>query len=276
MDAELNSLIESYARSGGNLLVVTGEGVAEECEAAPFRTDPRPFLYQGKSYGVRELMRYDLFEQAPDAVWAWHLLRLAEVGRVKPGAVHRAAAQAAEILGVRMKVVTECVDGLHRRCDHPATGLFEPQGNLFFMRCADSCTPALYPVPEALQDRAVLEPLTASERALLRCPACGGPTRPHILWRDESYDEPYYGVNSVLDTARRSELLVMAGFSGHTNLANKVAWEITHNHLARIVDINPEPNPVAALARRLGGLAYRRSPSELLPAILEAFVAAAS
>jgi NAD-dependent deacetylase len=111
---------------------------------------------------------------------------------------------------------------------------------------------------------------------LLRCPVCGGPTRPHILWRDESYDEPFYGVNSVLEAARRSELLVMAGFSGHTNLANKVAWEFTHNHRARIVDINPDPNPVAALARRIGGLAYQSAPSALLPEIFDVYAAAAS
>ncbi|HDI60660.1 MAG TPA: RNA polymerase subunit sigma [Desulfobacteraceae bacterium] len=275
MDAELCRLIESFAGSGGNLLVVTGEGVSEECGVASFRADPRPFIYRGKSYEARELMTWALFDQAPDVVWAWHLLRLAEARRGQPGLVHQAAARAAETLGPRLKVITECVDGLHRRCQHPAAGLFEPQGNLFFMHCAAGCTPALHPVPEALQGRTAQQPLTADELALLRCPACGGLTRPHILWRDESYDEPLHSVNSILETARRSELLVMAGFSGHTNLANKVAWEITHNHRARIVDINPEPNPVAALARRTGGLAFNTPPSVLLPQVLETFVAAA-
>jgi NAD-dependent deacetylase len=276
MDAELECLIKSFARGGGNLLVVTGEGVAEECGVASFRSDSRPFNYQGKSYGIRELMTQELFAQAPDVVWAWHLSRLAEMRQGLPGSVHQAAARAAEALGDRLKVVTECVDGLHWRSQHPAAGLFEPQGNLFFMRCAGDCPPVLHLVPEALLDRATQEPLTAQDLALLRCPVCGGPTRPHILWRDESYDEPLYSVNSILETARRTELLVMAGFSGHTNLANKVAWEITHNHRARIVDVNPEPNPVAALARRIGGLAYRTAPSVLLPQIFEVYVAAAS
>ena len=276
MDGELERLIVSFARSGGNLLVVTGEGVAAECGVAPFRSDSRPFVYQGKPYEVRELMTHELFVQTPDVVWAWHLWRLEEVRRGQPGSVHQAAARAAERLADRLRVVTECVDGLHRRSQHPTGGLFEPQGNLFFMRCAEGCTPALYPVPESLQGRPAQQPLTGPELALLRCPACGGPTRPHILWRDESYDEPFYGVNSILETARRTDLLVMAGFSGHTNLANKVAWEITHNHRARIVDVNPEPNPVAALARRIGGLAYRTAPSVLLPQIFEVYVAAAS
>jgi len=276
MDAELHRLIESFARRGGNLLVVTGEGVAEECGVASFRSDARPFVYEGKSYDVRTLMTYELFDQAPGAVWAWHLRRLAEVRRGQPGLVHQAAARAAERLGDRLRVVTECVDGLHRRCQHPAEGLFEPQGNLFFMRCAEGCTPALYPVPDGLLGRTAQQPLTAPDMDLLRCPVCGGPTRPHILWRDESYDEPFYGVNSVLEAARRSELLVMAGFSGHTNLANKVAWEFTHNHRARIVDINPDPNPVAALARRIGGLTYQSAPSALLPEIFDVYAAAAS
>jgi NAD-dependent deacetylase len=138
------------------------------------------------------------------------------------------------------------------------------------MRCAADCTPTRYPVPEALYGWTKNRPLEAGDLERLRCPACGGGTRPHILWRDEIYDEVHYRLNSILEAARRSVLLIMAGFSGHTNLANKVAWEITHNHRARIVDINPEANPVAALARRTGGVALTASPSIVLPEIFAA------
>ncbi|MBW2355903.1 MAG: hypothetical protein JRF23_03880, partial [Deltaproteobacteria bacterium] len=39
--------------------------------------------------------------------------------------------------------------------------------------------------------------------------------------------------------------------------------------------VEGEPNPVAALARRTGGLAFNTPPSVLLPQVLETFVAAA-
>lgn len=269
MDATLHALIESFAGGNANLLVVTGEGVAAECGITPFRADPEAFSYGEGTYTTDSLLTCNLFEQIPEAVWTWHLSRMEMARRAEPGPVHRAAAQIAHRLGPRFTLITECVDGLHRRCDHPREGLFEPQGNLFYMRCAAACTPALYPIPEAFHGWTADRALTAEDMRLLRCPDCGGPARPHILWRDEIYDEPHYRLNSILDVARRSQLLIVAGFSGHTNLGNKVVWEITHNHRARIVDINPEPNPVAALARRTDGMALRASPAAVLPEIFD-------
>ena len=270
MKDELKALVTAFADNESRLLVLTGEGVAEECGIPPFRQDPRPFIYEGTAYTARDLMTRRLFDESPRAVWAWHLLRMEEARQAEPGPAHRAVANAATLLGERMCVVTECVDGLHRRSPLPAGALFEPQGNLFAMRCLADCTLTLYPVPRGLYGWNADRVWNEADWQLLRCPACGGPTRPHILWRDEIYNEVNYRLNTILNAARCTDLLVVAGFSGHTNLANKVAWEVSLDHRARIVDINPALNPVAALARRIGGVNLESPPSEVLPELLDA------
>ena len=270
MDDKLIAALEAFARGNGRLLVLTGEGVAEESGIRPFRADPQPFDVQGAVFTTRELLTRQLFDTAPQVVWAWHLMRLELARQAEPGPAHLAVARIAERLGARMTLVTECVDGLHRRTLPRQPGFFEPQGNLFVMRCAAECTLTHYPVPKGLYGWTAARAWTDKDRQQLCCPSCGGPTRPHILWRDEIYDEANYRLNSILNAARQTDLLIVAGFAGHTNLANKVAWEVSHNHRAVIVDINPALNPVAALARRIGGFAVQASPAEILPVVLDA------
>lgn len=267
MDDHLNNALERFARGEKCLTLITGEGVAQGCGLAPFRDDPAPFEIEGTVYTTRELLTRRLFDERPDIVWRWHLARLEAARRAAPGPAHRTAVEMAQRLGSRFTLITECVDGLHRRAGHPDASLLEPHGNLFLMRCAGDCTPTRYPIPRALHDRTAASPLTDTLRRLLRCPACGGPARPHILWRDEICDEINYGMTRALEASRRTDLLIVAGFSGHTNLPNKIAWEVSQNHRAVIVDLNPEANPVAALARRTGGFALPLDPAEALPSM---------
>jgi len=104
-------------------------------------------------------------------------------------------------------------------------------------------------------------------RARLVCPRCGGPARPHVLWFDESYDEPRY----FLDTARRlaagAALLVVAGTSAQTNLPWQVVT-LAGRAGAVIVDVNLEDNPFGELAAH----AIRAPAAIALPAIVDAIV----
>mgnify|MGYP000875710721 CR=1 FL=1 len=267
MNDRLKTILAAFTQGQGHLLMLTGEGVAAECGLAPFREDPRPFSFAGSDYTSRDLLTRRLYDQAPEAVWAWHLTRLEEARQVQPGPAHRAVAAIARAHANRVGVITECVDGLQRRTPLPPDRFFEPQGNLFAMRCLADCTLTVYPVPRSLYGWKAEKLPERADWQLPRCPACGGPVRPHVLWRDEIYNEVNYRLNTILAEARRTDLLIVAGFSGHTNLANKVAWEVSLNHRARIIDINPVLNPVAALARRTGGEALQASPAEVLPQV---------
>jgi NAD-dependent deacetylase len=71
--------------------------------------------------------------------------------------------------------------------------------------------------------------------------------RPHVLWFDESYDEPRYRFESALAAAERAALLLVVGTSGATTLPQLVG-AIVARRRAGLVDVDPEPNPFAALA----------------------------
>ena len=89
--------------------------------------------------------------------------------------------------------------------------------------------------------------LSNDDKYLLSCPDCGAGTRPHVLWFDESYDEHYFKFESAKAVAAKTDILIIAGTSGATNLPNHIA-NIVYNNNRTIIDINIEKNPFTELA----------------------------
>ena len=104
--------------------------------------------------------------------------------------------------------------------------------------------------------------------ALLRCPRCGGPSRPHVLWFDEMYDEERYRFQSSLQAAGRARVLVVVGSTASTNLPVQVA-ERAARAGAQLIDINVEDNGFGELARRSGGRVLRGPAGQLLPDLVD-------
>src|SRR5690606_37404119 len=86
--------------------------------------------------------------------------------------------------------------------------------------------------------------------AKLRCDACGGAMRPHVLWFDEYYEEGLFRFESGLSRVGASELLIFVGCSGAANLP-RMAARVGIESGAFIVDVNLEPNPFSRLAEEL-------------------------
>ncbi len=102
-------------------------------------------------------------------------------------------------------------------------------------------------------------------------PRCGGMARPHVLWFDESYDEPRFHFDSVLRLARRAApSLLIIGTSASTNLPWHVV-RLADGVGATLVDINIEDNPFGDIASRTGGV-LRQPAAEAVPALVEHFV----
>ena len=200
-----------------------------------------------------------MFDRMPAEVWRWYLYRMAVCARAEPNAGHYALARMERRFHNRFTLITQNVDGLHLRAGNSLQRTFMIHGNLFFMRCAGL----------ARHDRNLS--LSDAERAALRCPACGGWTRPHVLWFDESYDEIHFRFESSLAAADRTGLLIIAGTSGATNLPNLVVQRV----LARggtVIDINIAENPFSGLARSSpGGAFLNETSASLLPQIAEIF-----
>jgi NAD-dependent deacetylase len=96
------------------------------------------------------------------------------------------------------------------------------------------------------------------------CPACGGWLRPHVLWFDETYDEPNYRFTSALETAQRTQLLITVGTAGATTLPNHIVNLVTRNG-GLMFDINVADNPFARAAKQSDrGIFIQRASSEAL------------
>jgi NAD-dependent deacetylase len=71
--------------------------------------------------------------------------------------------------------------------------------------------------------------------------------RPHVLWFDESYDEPRYRFESALRAAVAASLLVVVGTSGAAAFPVLAAASAAERGTP-LVDVDPEANPFGALA----------------------------
>jgi NAD-dependent deacetylase len=94
--------------------------------------------------------------------------------RAEPNPAHRALARL-EAVGPALTLITQNVDGLHRRA-----GSREPlelHGNLFRTRCTREGTVREADVEDA-------------EGGLPRCPDCGALLRPDVVWFGESLSGP--------------------------------------------------------------------------------------
>lgn len=266
MDAVIAACKAALSRAG-NVLALTGAGVSAESGIPTFRGKAGYWTVGAREYHPQELATHDAFERMPWDVWAWYLYRRTVCRGAEPNAAHAALVRWDHTLGDRFGLITQNVDGLHRRAGSPAERTYPIHGDIGLMRCAADCTLDRYAIPDSVPALGKGEPVTAEVRAVLVCPRCKAMARPHVLWFDESYDEPRF----FLDTARRlaanAALLIVAGTSAQTNLPWQVVT-LAARAGATIVDINVEDNPFAEIAAESGG-ALRGPAAVILPKLVD-------
>ncbi len=253
MDHPLEKILHEFAKGAGRLTVLTGAGISAESNIPTFRGPEGYWTIGSKEYQPQEMATYQMFVQKPDEVWKWYLYRLGVCKRALPNPGHHALVEMEALFKNRFTLITQNVDNLHIRAGNSLDRTFQIHGNIFFMRCFKECRRNVFPIPEALTGKEKNTPLTGQDRQMLLCPDCGSRTRPHVLWFDEIYNEHYYRCQSALRVARETQLLIVVGTSGATNLPNQVVWAVKQQN-GIIMDINIEKNPFshAALSSRQG------------------------
>lgn len=266
MDPVLDTLRDALA-DGGTLLVLTGAGISAESGVPTFRGAEGYWTVGSRNYHPQELATQTAFRRMPRDVWHWYLYRRAVCRAASPNAAHLALAEAARRLGERLVLVTQNVDGLHLRAGSPAASTLQIHGNIDFLRCADDCSTELVPLSDdlVLADRDAA--LTDAIYERLRCPRCGAPGRPHVLWFDEYYDEPLFRAESAMAAAHEAAALVVVGTAGATNLPRQIA-ALVARRARPIVDIDLSDNPFGELATSSGGHAVRGTAVACLPPLL--------
>jgi len=201
MEAALFHQLESAAKGDGRITVLTGAGISAESGIPTFRGPEDYWTVGSREYHPQEMATFQMFQKHPEEVWRWYLYRLGVCRHALPNPGHRALVEMERLFQDRFTLITQNVDGLHLRAGNSLKRTFQIHGNIFFMRCAGACSDTLYPVPDDMRGKKRDEPLNDADRALIRCPACGGYARPHVLWFDEANNEAYFKFHSSLEVA---------------------------------------------------------------------------
>jgi NAD-dependent deacetylase len=273
LDRHQENILKDFAKGSERLTILTGAGISAESGIPTFRGPEGYWSISSKEYQPQQMATYQMFSQRPDEVWKWYLYRVGVCGKARPNPGHDALVEMEKLFKNRFTLITQNVDNLHLRAGNSPEKTFQIHGNVFFMRCANECAMKIYPFPKDLTGRGKKENLTEKDRELLMCPDCGSWTRPHVLWFDEMYNEHYYRYHSALKVAGETDLLLVVGTSGATNLPNQVVWEVKHRD-GIIIDINIEENIFSNIAlNSRQGFYVRRPSGAVLPHILQRFKA---
>jgi len=254
----------------GHVLALTGAGISAESGIPTFRGKEGYWTVGARDYHPQELATHDAFARMPWDVWAWYLYRRGVCRAAEPNAGHAALVRWGKALPDRFGLITQNVDGLHARAGSPREHTYPIHGDINLMRCTADCVLDRWPIPETVPALGKGDAVTDEVKTQLRCPHCGGMTRPHVLWFDESYDEPRFFLDTARRLAAKATLLVVAGTSAQTNLPWQVVT-LAARAGATIVDVNTEDNPFAEIAAESGG-AVRGSAAAILPVLVDALV----
>lgn len=269
------ALIEEGAQRPGPVVFLTGAGISAESGIPTFRGPEGYWKIGSVNYRPEELATRAAFARMPDEVWSWYLYRRGVCRAAAPNEAHRAIVSLEAELGDRMLLITQNVDGLHLRAGNSLERTYQIHGNIDFMRCWEECPGGIVRIPEEVgPDWPKERRIGDLEHAALQCAECGGTTRPHVLWFDESYDEERFRFRSALDAAQSCSMLVVVGTSGLTNLPLQVGSVVAERGAPLLV-VNPEPNPFSRFAQGAEtGVFLQGTAGQWVPLLTDAIAAA--
>jgi NAD-dependent deacetylase len=256
---------------GGELLLLAGRQLAEASGMPSWRDPTMRWRSAERSFSLRELASATMLARQPAEVWSYTLWRRGLAHSLSPNPAHLAAAALELSLASRFLFVTNATDGLHLRASVSPRRSLEIAGNLDWMRCAAACgapplrLPPALPIEWSRERRA-----TPAELELLRCPACGGPARPHGLWYAEPPDPRVLPLDDAIAAACRAGLVLIVGAAGDGGLLRQLAG-LAANREVPLVFVHPESSPLAAHAvRPPAGCFWPEAAARALPVLAQA------
>lgn len=228
-----------------HVAVLTGAGISAESGIPTFR-DPGGLWQRFKP---EELANVDAFLRNPSLVQGWYAHRRSVALEKQPNPGHEALA-ALEALVPRFLLITQNVDGLHRRAG--SRHVVELHGNILRSYCIDCGEPAS---ETALQ--------ATAEGMPAQCPACEGYIRPDVVWFGEML--PTEAVEQAYEAAQQAEVFLSVGTSAVVYPAAGIPL-LAKEHGAYVAEVNVEPS---AIAGRLDEVLVGKA-GAVLPGLVEA------
>lgn len=236
--ARARRLLEAATR----IVAFTGAGVSAESGIPTFR-DALDGLWA--RYDPAQLATEDGFRADPALVWRWYAERRARIAQARPNAAHAALA-AAEAAGRAISVVTQNVDGLHRRAG--SRDVLELHGSIVRAKCLAGCGLA---ADGWEQDGRVPPP----------CSRCGGPLRPDVVWFGELL--PPGEFERAQQRVAECDAMLVIGTSGLVHPAASLPG-IAARRGRPVIVIDPNPTELDALAT----VTLRATAALAVPALL--------
>lgn len=199
-------------------------------------------------YRPEDLATPEAFLRDPRMVWDWYAWRRSRLSEVEPNPGHEAIAaleRACQSRGAAYLLVTQNVDGLHAAAGSRL--MVELHGNIRRVRCFDHGHVA------SRWDDAVPGPPP--------CPTCGSALRPDVVWFGEML--PPAALQSAMRAASRCEVFLSVGTSGLVEPAASLPYAALEGG-AKVIEVNPDPTPLAARA----WAAFAGKAGEVLPRLL--------
>jgi NAD-dependent deacetylase len=231
------------------VVVATGAGMSRESGIPTFR-DAQVGLWA--RFDPEDLATPQGFRRAPARVFGWYAWRRRVVREAVPHPGY-AALVALERLVPEVVVVTQNVDGLHRRAGSRV--VHELHGSLDRFFCLDG----RHPFPS----ERVPDPAAEGEVEPPACPRCGSPVRPGVVWFGELLPEAE--VAAAWEGAARCDAMLVVGTSGLVYPAAGLP-RIARDAGATVIEVNPEPSDVSDLAH----IICRGPAGATLPALVAA------
>jgi NAD-dependent deacetylase len=207
-------------RTAHYVAVLTGAGVSAESGIPTFR-DAQTGLWA--KYDPQELATPQAFQQNPQLVWDWYAWRGELVGRAAPNPAHIALAEL-ERRVPRLTLITQNVDGLHQQAG--SRNVVELHGNIARTKC--------------FAEDVVVERWDETGEIPPRCPRCGGPLRPDVVWFGERLPEA--ALLAAQEAVLHCDMFFSIGTSGVVEPAASLPF-VALKQGATVVIVNPETKP---------------------------------
>ncbi len=209
------------ALARGKVLVLSGAGVSTDSGIPGYRDEHGAW----KGRAPTQYREFVGSEALRKRYWARSLVGFPVIARAAPNPAH-VALRELEVRGLLSLLVTQNVDGLHRRAG--SEQLVDLHGRLDQVRClncgalssrADLQSELLERNPDFARAAAVLKPDGDAELAdvdyeLFRvapCARCGGMLKPHVVFFGENV--PRERVEQAMGALERARLLLIVGSS---------------------------------------------------------------
>lgn len=230
-DVDIDELAGAIKRSE-DVVWLTGAGLSVASGIAPYRKSSDAVWARF----VTEWGTFEKFKADPAAWWRefWIKAHGVDLLRAAPNPGHDAIAALVRT-DPHHTVITQNIDGLHRRSGVPEKQLVEIHGRHDRFACINaSCKRR-----DLLVESVDLSKIDAG--VIPRCSACGAPLRPVVLLFDETYDShELYNMRTAKQVLNGADLILFVGTSyavGITDYAIRAGRYAN----ARLININTDP-----------------------------------